>query len=65
MYVVVWRRDVVAGYLHDVGPSGGDDLGVVTTLIVGGSDRRHGVCGGGDVGMRRGWCGEWVRWGGI
>jgi len=45
-------QDVVAGYLHNVGP-GGDDLGVVTALVVGWSDRRRGVRGEGTLEWKR------------
>jgi hypothetical protein len=52
MHIVVWRRDVVARYLHDVRAGGRHDLGGVA-LVVGGSDRGHRVGRGWNVGMCR------------
>jgi len=40
VYVVVWRGDAIARYLHRVRPGGGDDLCAVT-LVIGQGDRRH------------------------
>ena len=66
VYVVVRWRDVVARYMHGVGPSGRDDLGAVT-LVVGRSDGRHRVGRGRDIRMRRGRGGELrgIRWCGV
>ena len=51
MYVVVWRRNVVAGYLHDVRTSGRHDLGAIA-LVVGWGDGGHRVGRGRDIRMR-------------
>ena len=50
---VVWWGDVVARYLHGVGPRGRDDLGAVT-LVVGWGNGGHRIGRGGNVRMGRG-----------
>jgi hypothetical protein len=64
--VVVRRGDVVARYLHRVGPGGRYDLRAVT-LIVGWGGRGHRVGRGGNVRVRRGGSRELrdIRWCGI
>jgi len=65
VHVVVCGGDVVARYLHSVGPSRGNDLGAIT-LVVWRGDRRRQIFRGGNIRMRGGgsgkmrdicWCG--------
>ena len=51
--VVVWGGDIVAGYLHRVGASRGDDLCGVA-LVVGRGGWGHRVHGRGNVRVRGG-----------